>query len=145
MRIGAMSKRTGVSERLLRYYEEEGLLRPQRRPSGYREYAEGDVHTVRSIRILLGAGLSTQTIAALMPCMVDEEGGLIPACSGMLPDLRRERERIDRAVGDLAAARTVLEGLIASTRSEVIEEPEACLAEDQGRSISVASLQTADR
>jgi hypothetical protein len=43
MRIGELRRRTGVSERLLRYYEEQGLLRPQRRPSGYREYDDSDV------------------------------------------------------------------------------------------------------
>jgi DNA-binding transcriptional MerR regulator len=46
MRIGELSRRTGVNERLLRYYEEQGLLRPDRLPSGYRVYAESDVQTV---------------------------------------------------------------------------------------------------
>ena len=43
MRIGELSRRTGVPERLLRYYEEQDLLHPQRLPSGYREYTEEDV------------------------------------------------------------------------------------------------------
>ncbi|TDD15156.1 MerR family transcriptional regulator [Kribbella turkmenica] len=48
--------RTGVSERLLRYYEDRGLLRPERLPSGYREYAESDVDLVGRIRTLPAAG-----------------------------------------------------------------------------------------
>ncbi|MWA11801.1 MerR family transcriptional regulator [Streptomyces sp. BA2] len=128
MRIGALSQRTGVSERLLRYYEEQGLLRPLRRPSGYREYGEEDVRTVRSIRTLLAAGLNTRVIAELLPCMyVDGEGDqLAPACPGMLPDLERERARIDAAMADLAAAREVLETVIAATPPRDAEEPEAC-------------------
>ncbi|MEV8397624.1 MerR family transcriptional regulator [Streptomyces niveus] len=115
MRIGALSRRTGVSQRLLRYYEEQGLLHPLRRPSGYREFDEEDVRAVESIRTLLGAGLSTRTIAELLPCTVNDGQGPVPACAGMLPDLQRERERIDSAMADLLAARTALDAVIAAT------------------------------
>ncbi|MBB5101928.1 DNA-binding transcriptional MerR regulator [Streptomyces spectabilis] len=110
--MGEFSRRTGVSQRLLRYYEEQGLLAPVGRPSGYREYTEEDVVTVRGIRVLLAAGLSTATIAELLPCMVDDGKVLAPGCSGMLPDLARERERIDEAVAGLLAARARLDEII---------------------------------
>ncbi|MFI1884599.1 MerR family transcriptional regulator [Streptomyces jumonjinensis] len=128
MRMGEFSRRTGVSQRLLRYYEEQGLLKPERRPSGYREYAEGDVATVRGIRMLLGAGLSTAVIAELLPCMVDAGRILAPACSGMLPDLRRERERIDEAVSGLLSARDRLDAIIDATAQDgvVDPDPDAC-------------------
>ncbi|MFI2212798.1 MerR family transcriptional regulator [Streptomyces sp. NPDC020141] len=115
MRIGDLSRRTGVSPRLLRYYEEQGLLTPVRQPSGYREYAEEDVRTVRHVRTLLAAGLPTHAIAELLPCMVEGLGGLAPGCPGMLPDLYRERERIDAAVADLLAARAALDTVITAT------------------------------
>ncbi|MBH5336480.1 MerR family transcriptional regulator [Streptomyces pactum] len=114
MRIGELSRRTGVSIRLLRYYEEQGLLMPQRRPSGYREYREEDVATVRGIRTLLGAGLGTATIARLLPCMVDDGENLAPGCHGLLPDLHQERERIDEAMASLLAARDALDTIIAT-------------------------------
>ncbi|MGX2994334.1 MerR family transcriptional regulator [Streptomyces sp. JNUCC 64] len=115
MRIGALSKRTGVSQRLLRYYEEQGLLTPRRLPSGYREYDETDVRTVRGIRTMLAAGLSTRTILDLLPCTVDEGQGPVPVCSGWLPGLLRERERLDASIEDLMAARTALDRIIAGT------------------------------
>ncbi|MFD7663907.1 MerR family transcriptional regulator [Streptomyces sp. NPDC059788] len=128
MRMGEFSRRTGVSQRLLRYYEEQGLLKPSRRPSGYREFTEADMATVRGIRMLLGAGLGTATIAELMPCMADDGQTLAPACSGMLPDLNRERERIDEAVAGLLAARQKLDAIIAATASTGGADPEACYA-----------------
>ncbi|MEU0743399.1 MerR family transcriptional regulator [Streptomyces sp. NPDC006134] len=128
MRMGEFSRRTGVSQRLLRYYEEQGLLKPSRRPSGYREFAEEDIATVRGIRILLGAGLNTATIAGLLPCMVDDGQLLAPACSGMLPDLNRERERIDEAVAGLLAARDTLDAIIAATAPAGTDDPDACHA-----------------
>ncbi|MFC5143289.1 MerR family transcriptional regulator [Streptomyces aureoversilis] len=115
MLISAMSRRTGVSKRLLRYYEEQGLLRPRRRSSGYREYGEEDVHRVRFIRVLLAAGLSTRTVAGLIPLLPGPgRTAAVPAGPGVLDRLRRERRRIGDAVADLLAARDVLDSLIAA-------------------------------
>ncbi|MFE2266760.1 MerR family transcriptional regulator [Streptomyces griseosporeus] len=112
MRIGEMVRRTGVSERLLRYYEEQGLLTPERLPSGYRVYTEADVDTVRRIRILLAAGLPTATIARALPCVRDDNPSLAPVCSGLVAELRRERERITRTIEDLRASRSILDAVI---------------------------------
>jgi DNA-binding transcriptional MerR regulator len=72
VRIGALARETGVSERLLRYYEEQGLLRPARLPNGYREYAESDVTTVAHIRALLDVGLPTTVLARILHCVHDD-------------------------------------------------------------------------
>ena len=85
MRIGEMVRRTGVSERLLRYYEEQGLLTPERLPSGYRVYVEQDVETVRRIRALLAAGLTTDTIAKVLPCVREEGERLVPSARTSSP------------------------------------------------------------
>ncbi|WP_411079071.1 MerR family transcriptional regulator [Streptomyces sp. cmx-18-6] len=126
MRMGEFSRRTGVSQRLLRYYEEQGLLSPARLPSGYREYEEADVVTVRGIRMLLAAGLNTATIAELLPCMPDKGRVLEPACSAVLPDLNRERARIDEAAAALLAARDRLDALIAGTAGSATDDGVAC-------------------
>ncbi|GGS55222.1 MerR family transcriptional regulator [Streptomyces cinerochromogenes] len=114
MRIGEMVRRTGVSERLLRYYEEQGLLAPTRLPSGYRVYSDADVDTVRRIRFLLAAGLPTALIARVLPCVRDDSTTLAPVCSDLVADLRRERERITCAINDLEASRSVLDTVIAA-------------------------------
>jgi DNA-binding transcriptional MerR regulator len=112
MGIGELSRRSGVSPRLLRYYEEQGLLAPERLASGYRAYTEDDVDTVRRIRMLLAAGLNTATIAGVLPCVTDTDGALAPGCAGVADDLRRERARLDQAVADLLAARDTLDGIL---------------------------------
>lgn len=119
MRIGELSRRTGVHERLLRYYEEQGLLHPERRPSGYREYGDGDVDTVRRIRGLLAAGLSTSTIATILPCLRDDGDRLVPTCSDLLADLRRERARITRSITDLQMSLGALDRVIAAAPPDV--------------------------
>jgi DNA-binding transcriptional MerR regulator len=115
MRIGELAKRAGISERSLRYYEEQGLLHPARTPSGYRVYAESDVDIVRHVRMLLAAGLNTAFIREVLPCMVDTGEGLAPGCPELLPHLQKERDRISLAIDGLATARTLLDGVIAAT------------------------------
>jgi DNA-binding transcriptional MerR regulator len=113
MRIGDLSRRTGVSQRLLRYYEEQELLTPVRLPSGYREYAEDDVLRVAHIRTLLAAGLSTATIADVLPCMgVDGERLIASVCQELVDDLLEERARISASIAALVAAQSALDSII---------------------------------
>ncbi|MFG1696648.1 MerR family transcriptional regulator [Nonomuraea sp. NPDC049309] len=114
MRIGELVRRTGVHERLLRYYEEQGLLRPERSPNGYREYTEAHVETVRRIRCLLAAGLGTSAIAAVLPCLDSDGERLAPTCSDVLGQLRAERDRIDRAMEALRESREALDRVISA-------------------------------
>ncbi|MEO3870018.1 MerR family transcriptional regulator [Nonomuraea sp. B12E4] len=118
MRIGELSRRTGVAERLLRYYEEQGLLHPTRRSSGYREYGEADVGTVRRIRSLLAAGLNTATIAVVLPCLRDDDERLVPTCPDLVAQLGRERDRITAAIDDLRHSRAMLDTVIAAAPAE---------------------------
>ncbi|WP_307815256.1 MerR family transcriptional regulator [Planobispora rosea] len=128
MRIGELERRSGVNRRLLRYYEEQGLLRPERKPNGYREYAEPDVAAVRHIRNLLAAGLSTATIADLLPCMGKDGDDLIADCPELLLDLHREHARIQAAIHELETARTTLEAVIATAPPEAERAARAMLA-----------------
>ncbi|GAA4628914.1 MerR family transcriptional regulator [Actinoallomurus vinaceus] len=113
MRIGVLAERTGVSRRLLRYYEEQGLLRPVRLANGYREYGEADVEAVRHIRALLAAGLPTAVIARLLHCVHEEGERLVPsACPGMINNLRRERGRIAESITRLEASRRAIDAML---------------------------------
>lgn len=71
MLIGELSRATGVAPRLLRYYEEQGLLVPQRDSNGYRSYPADAVTRVARIRELLAAGLPTREIRELLPCATE--------------------------------------------------------------------------
>jgi DNA-binding transcriptional MerR regulator len=128
MQIGELQRRTGVSHRLLRYYEDQQLLRPERRPSGYRIYSEADVVTVQHIRNLLAAGLSTATIADLLPCMGTDGERLIADCPELLVDLHRERERISAAIDELMTARDTLDAVISTAPPESVQAAEPLLA-----------------
>lgn len=57
MKIGELAAATDTSVRLLRYYEEQGLLESHRLDSGHRRYDGDAPDVVRRIRSLLDAGL----------------------------------------------------------------------------------------
>lgn len=68
MYIKELAKNTGASIRLLRHYEEVGLLTASRLPNGYRIYDETAIDTVKKIQLYLTLGLGTAQIKGIMDC-----------------------------------------------------------------------------
>ncbi|MFF5172609.1 MerR family transcriptional regulator [Micromonospora sp. NPDC000089] len=110
MRIGDLASRAQVSVRALRYYEEQGLLTSTRSESGQRRYRDAAVNRVRLIQQLYGAGLSSRTIAELMPCVDANES--TPESRARLA---AERDRIDAQIAELMSARDRLNDIIEMT------------------------------
>ena len=119
MRIGELARRTAVSERSLRYYEEQGLLTAERTPGGHRDYPDRAVDRVIRIQELFAAGLHSATIAQLVPCMRDAAGGPSTiATPRLVTDLTAERDRIDRMISDLIRSRDVLDEVIVTAAGQ---------------------------
>lgn len=67
MNIGKAAEASGVSTKMIRYYESRGLIRPaQRTASGYRSYSPEDIHTLRFIRRARDLGFLVDDIANLL-------------------------------------------------------------------------------
>lgn len=67
MRIGEVSSASGISERMIRHYEKIGLMPAAlRRQSGYRDYGDRDVHTLRFIGRARNLGFSIEEIRKLL-------------------------------------------------------------------------------
>ena len=62
--IGDCAKQSGVSIRTLHYYEEIGLLVPERRANGYRVYGPEDLLRLQQILIQKSMGFALETIRA---------------------------------------------------------------------------------
>jgi len=107
MRIGELSRRTGVSPELLRAWEQRyGLLRPTRSAGGFRLYSVEDEERVRRTNALLAEGLSTAEAARLasgaapMPVAPDQ-----PLVEEFADQLRHALEGFDAAAGHAALDR----------------------------------------
>lgn len=73
MNIGEASRASGVTTKMIRYYEEIGLIRKvDRSASGYRYYTDGDVQALRFIRRARDLGFAMERIAALQTLWHDD-------------------------------------------------------------------------
>ncbi|MFI2184337.1 MerR family transcriptional regulator [Streptomyces sioyaensis] len=136
MRIGELAKRTGVPARLLRYYEEQGLLSPQREENGYRFYCENSVARVQQIRGLLDVGLSTRTIRDFLPCLGQSGGtALAPSCATpeVATALQEEAERIQARIDSLTQSRDALYGYLGTLPSAGESDPVAAVEAERVR------------
>ena len=113
MKIGELSRRTGVSVRMLRYYEGEGLLAPQRTDSGYRDYGPAEEETVRRIKMLGSAGMTLETIQRLLPCVTNNNPDFKP-CNELRRILAQQVGLIDERIETLSQSRTILAGFLSS-------------------------------
>ncbi|MEU6248695.1 MerR family transcriptional regulator [Glycomyces sp. NPDC047010] len=97
MRIGELAERTGAPARMLRYYEQHGLIAADRSPNGYRDFPEPTVERVGQIRGLLDAGVPVKIIKQILPCL-DGPGQIyfpVPDPE-MLAQLAEQRDRMTR-------------------------------------------------
>jgi DNA-binding transcriptional MerR regulator len=122
MRIGEVAKRSGVSVKAIRYYEEiEVLAEPRRLASGYRDYDGDTVERLRFIRASQASGLSLGEIKGIVAY---RDRGESP-CSHVLDLLRRRSDEIDAQIEELRRSRSIIKSLV--TRSRKLR-PEDCSA-----------------
>ncbi|MEU9077410.1 MerR family transcriptional regulator [Kitasatospora sp. NPDC004745] len=114
MRIGELAERTDTTPRILRHYEQAGLIGSERSANGYREYGEQAAVRVRNIRALVAAGFTLEDVRPFLGCLDGDVLAQAPSAEA----LRIARERLavmerriaaqtearDRLVAALAAA-----------------------------------------
>ena len=108
LRVGELAARTGVSTRLLRHYENRGILPAPRSSTGQRLFDSGAIEQVRYIRRLLDAGLPTRVIRELIDCI--HEPGRLEPCA--VPLLVEHLNSYDERIAGLVSTRDSLQGLI---------------------------------
>jgi DNA-binding transcriptional MerR regulator len=117
LRIGELSKRSGVSPELLRAWERRyGLLRPTRSPGGLRLYSLDDLERVRLMRQHIDGGLAAAEAATLVSRAPVGDAGEAPVLAP--PQAQTELAAALDAF-DEPAAQAVIDRLLATTTLDV--------------------------
>ena len=120
MRIGELEQRSGVPARMLRYYEEQGLVTPRRLDNGYREYDEYLVDRVAKIRGLIDSGIPTRIIGNILPCLNQPQTVVVDdADPELLEILLQERDRMTHKIDVLSQNRDAITRYIRALEAAV--------------------------
>ncbi|WP_135557078.1 MerR family DNA-binding transcriptional regulator [Paenibacillus cymbidii] len=115
MKIGELAKQTGVSIRSLRYYEQMGLLAPERQENGYREYNKFAIEQVNTIVFYLNLGLSTEQIAHFLHCVLKNKEAF---CREIMPIYESKLAEIESQLRQLQQLKSNLQERIAAIAME---------------------------
>lgn len=108
MNIGTVSQKSGLPAKTIRYYEEIGLLKPDRTQNGYRDYSAADVHRLRFLQRARGLGFSVEECRQLLSLYGDKERESADVKAIALAHL----EDVERKVAELIGLRDVLRHLV---------------------------------
>lgn len=120
MNIGELSRRSGVSTRSLRHYEEIGLISPERAANGYRHYAEDAVSFVATIHAIFELGFTRDDVRAVLPCATGEKSHGDPELLARVEDMRA---RVAERIQVLASTEQALTDFLGTARAKAAAAP----------------------
>lgn len=108
MKVAEAANRCGLPAKTLRYYEEIGLITPQRSANGYRDYDEADVNQLRFLRRARQMGFAISDCRQLLSLFEDKgrESADVKSIAA------RHLQHIDARISEMNALRGNLARLI---------------------------------
>lgn len=90
MKIKQVEELVGITSKNIRFYENQGLLTPERAENGYREYHEQNIEALKKIKLLRKLGISVEEIRAVL----NHSRSLEDCLEKHLTVLEKERENL---------------------------------------------------
>ena len=114
MNIGEVAERSGIPPKTIRYYEDTGLVRPQRSGNGYLAFRETDLHKLAFLGRARALGFSIDDCRNLLGLYEDEnrESAQVKAVA------EEHLSSIDEKIAQLQSMRETLSHLVASCHGD---------------------------
>lgn len=140
MNIGQAAKASGVSAKMIRYYEQTGLIpKAIRSEAGYRNYSPSDVHTLRFIRRARDLGFSVEQIGELLALWRDRSRASADVKAVALAHVTGLKAKI----AELQAMARTLEHLAANCQGD--DRPDCPIIEELADAAEAAAARSARR
>ncbi|WP_193171173.1 Cu(I)-responsive transcriptional regulator [Nisaea nitritireducens] len=124
MQIREVEQSAGLPAKTIRYYEEIGLVRPNRQDNGYRIYSTEDVHRLRFLQRARGLGFSIEDCRALLS-LYDETGR---ESADVRAIAEAHLDEIDRKIRELKGMRQTLAHLVHACHGD--DRPDCPILDD---------------
>ncbi|WP_313299425.1 Cu(I)-responsive transcriptional regulator [Pseudomonas sp.] len=125
MNIGQAARRSGLSSKMIRYYEAIGLLQPATRSdSGYRTYQTEDLHRLAFIKRSRDLGFSLEEVGKLLTLWQDRERASADVKALAMQHIDELNKRID----ELISLRDTLGELVAHCQGD--DRPDCPILKD---------------
>ncbi len=138
MNIGEASRASGVTQKMIRYYESIGLIAPVKRSANsYRVYTENDVHSLAFIRRARALGFSIEQIQKLMALWHDKG-----RTSAEVKALAQTHvAALDVKIAEMTAMRQTLQHLVACCQGN--DRPDCPILDDLAAAPDGKTVQSA--
>ncbi|MFI7855372.1 MULTISPECIES: Cu(I)-responsive transcriptional regulator [Pseudomonas] len=125
MNIGQAARRSGLSTKMIRYYEAIGLLKPATRSdSGYRVYQAEDLHSLAFIKRSRDLGFSLDEVGKLLTLWQDRGR----ASADVKALATRHIDELNRRIEELVSLRDTLGDLVAHCQGD--DRPDCPILKD---------------
>ena len=125
MNIGQAARHTGLSAKMIRYYESIGLLKPAlRSDSGYRLYQPEDLHSLAFIKRSRDLGFSLEEVARLLTLWQDRQR----ASADVKALANQHIADLNRRIDELVSLRDTLSELVAHCQGD--DRPDCPILKD---------------
>lgn len=107
--IGTLARRTGLAPSAIRYYEDEGLVHPERTAAGQRRFLRADIRRLSFVMIAQKLGFPLARIRTLLEDLPDRRTPNARDWAKISTEMRTE---LDARIAELEALRDTLDGCI---------------------------------